>query len=162
MKIVRKYLAGIAFGVLIAASCAPNAFPADGRIPEDTAVTLQRSVCYGECPAYMLTVKADGTVNFVGRQFTETVGEAEGRIGEEQMRELVQAFESADFFALDDHYTTDDCSTDNPTVLTSLTINGESKEIEHDTGCGAPAQLGVLENRIDEIVGSQRWIGDGH
>jgi hypothetical protein len=34
------------------------------------------------------------------------------------------------------------------------------KRIEHDHGCGAaPMALRVLESRIDEVLGSERWTG---
>jgi hypothetical protein len=34
------------------------------------------------------------------------------------------------------------------------------KTIEHDHGCGAaPMALRVLESRIDEVLGSERWTG---
>ena len=40
-----------------------------------------------------------------------------------------------------------------------MTINGETKEIDHDTGCDAPQELITLEQRIDDVVGSERWVG---
>lgn len=157
----RKCSSAIVFGVALLVSCTPNPFPDDGRVPADTTVELQRGVCYGKCPVYTLTVKADGTVNFIGGEFTETLGEAEGRISEDQVRALIREFENADYFALNGDYTTEDCATDHPTVWTALTINGETKGIQHNSGCDSPAQLSVLEDRIDEIVGSQIWVGDG-
>src|SRR5215510_11697948 len=38
-------------------------------IPPDTLITLEHTECYGECPSYELTIRADGTVVFVGRRF---------------------------------------------------------------------------------------------
>jgi hypothetical protein len=122
-------------------------------------VKLSRSACYGTCPVYGLTVKADGTVNFDGTQYTETIGQADGRIDEDKLKLLLREFQTAKFFELDDEYTSDDCATDHPTVSTGLTINGETKEIKHDTGCDAPQELSTLEQRIDDVVGSERWVG---
>jgi hypothetical protein len=120
---------------------------------------LSRGACYGTCPIYTLTVKADGTVNFDGTKYTETIGRADGRIDDEKLKALLQEFKTADFFGLDDDYTSGDCSTDQPTVSTALTINGETKEIKHDTGCEAPGELDTLEQRIDDVVGSAKWVG---
>ncbi len=135
-------------------------FPVDNSIPEDLIIRLKRTVCYGTCPAYMLTVKADGKVNFFGQDFTETKGQAEGEISKENLKELIAEFKKVDFFALDDNYTSEDCATDNPTVSTTLFMNDKVKKIEHDLGCKAPQELTDLEDKIDEIVGTKKWIGD--
>jgi hypothetical protein len=144
---------------LVVTSCAPNPFPKDGSIPADMVVHLSRGVCYGTCPIYGLTVKADGTVNFDGKEYTKTIGQADGHIDEGKLKALIQEFKAADYFDLDDDYTSGDCATDHPTVSTALTINGVSKEIKHDTGCEAPEGLVTLEQRIDELVGSEKWVG---
>lgn len=135
-------------------------FPEDGSIPTDMNVRLSRSACYGTCPVYTLTVVADGTVKFNGKEFTETIGRAQGRVDEEQLKALLQEFKVANFFDLDDEYTSGSCKTDHPTVSTTLTINGADKTIEHDKGCDAPDELSALERRIDDIVGSDRWVGE--
>lgn len=135
-------------------------FPTDGSIPEDLIIRLKRTVCYGRCPAYMLTVKADGKVNFFGQDFTETKGQVEGEISKDKIKQLIEAFKQAKFFALADNYTLEDCATDNPTVSTTLFINDKVKKIEHDLGCKAPQKLTDLENKIDEIVGTKKWIGE--
>jgi hypothetical protein len=139
----------------------PNPFPNDESIPEDLIIRLKRTPCYGTCPAYMLTIKADGKVSFFGQDFTEVKGQAEGEISKEKVKELIAEFKKANFFELDDNYTSKNCATDNPTVRTTLFINSKVKKIEHDLGCEAPKELTDLENNIDEIVGTKKWIGDG-
>lgn len=138
-----------------------NPFPTDGSIPEDTIIRLNRTVCYGTCPAYLLTVKANGEVNFFGQDFVETKGQAKDEISKQKVKQLVEEFKKAKFFDLKDNYTSIECATDNPTVRTTLFINGKVKKIEHDTGCKAPKELTVLEDKIDEIVGTEKWIGKG-
>jgi hypothetical protein len=135
-------------------------FPNDDSIPEDLIIRLNRTACYGTCPAYLLTVKADGKVSFFGQNFTETKGQAEGEISKEKIKELIQEFKKAKFFELNDNYTSEKCGTDNSTVRTTLFINDKVKKIEHDLGCEAPPELTNLEDKIDEIVGTKKWIGD--
>lgn len=135
-------------------------FPNDESIPEDLIIRLKRTVCYGKCPAYMLTVKADGKVNFFGQDFTETKGQAESEISTDKIKRLIEAFEQAKFFELKDDYISENCATDNPTVRTTLFINDKIKKIEHDLGCKAPQELTDLEDKIDEIVGTKKWIGE--
>src|SRR6202171_787505 len=39
-------------------------------------VTLERTVCFGTCPSYLVTITSDGTVTFEGRDFVKTKGTA--------------------------------------------------------------------------------------
>ena len=146
-----------------------DAHPAQEPIPEDTLITLQRSTCFGTCPDYTLTISANGDVTFTGRFYVK-VKDAKGKIGLTELRELITAFERASFFSLRNQYSTkkDGCPevwTDNPGVITSIRINGKSKTISHYHGCQGgdgsyiyPKALTELENRIDQIVDTAKWI----
>ena len=135
------------------------------EIPGDLLITLERTACYGRCPIYKLTIKADGSVLFDGERFTKTIGKAEGKISEDKVKKLIKEFENADYFALDGEY---DCyqMTDNPSAFTSIQINGKNKKIKHYQGCESGSDefekelsnLTELENKIDEIIGTQKWI----
>ena len=137
-------------------------FPADDSIPEDVIIRLNRTVCFGKCPAYLLTVKADGQVNFFGQDHTKTKGQAKDKISKEKVKQLLTEFKNAKFFELNDNYNSTNCSKDNPTIRTTLFINKKVKKIEHDLGCDAPQELTNLENQIDEIVGTEKWIGNSN
>lgn len=65
-------------------------------IPADTVITLERTGCFGSCPIYKLTIVADGSVAFEGRDYVRSRKMA-GRITREQLRELISAFEEIDF-----------------------------------------------------------------
>lgn len=138
-------------------------FPTDGRIPDDLEIELQRSQCYGTCPAYEVHVDADGAVTFNGWEYTETEGGAEGQINEAKVRKLIEEFDEADFFDFEDEYkpkTGSDCATDSSTVTTTIRINGRDKTVAHYLGCDAPDELTHLEHEVDEILGTERWIGN--
>jgi len=132
----------------------------------DDTIMLERGVCFGTCPAYKLTIKSDGNVTFEGHQFTKTKGTATGKISASDFRKLVTEFEKIDYFSLLDAYTpgTKQCpqaATDMPSAETSLRLNGKTKSVSHYYGCGnsgALAKLTELENKIDEVAGSQKWI----
>jgi len=136
------------------------------QIGNDDTIMLERSVCFGTCPAYKLTIKNDGSVTFEGHQFTKTKGTATGKISANDFRKLVTEFEKIDYFSLLDAYTpgTKLCpqaATDMPSAETSLRLNGKTKSVSHYYGCGnsgALAKLTELENKIDEVAGSQKWI----
>ena len=132
----------------------------------DDSITLERTVCFGTCPAYRVTISSDGTVTFEGRQYTKTKGLATGHISANDFRKLVSEFEKIDYFSLPDRYApgTKECPrviTDMPAANTSIRLKGRSKSVSHYHGCGnagALAKLTELENKIDEVAGTQKWI----
>jgi hypothetical protein len=133
------------------------------RVP---VITLERTVCYGTCPAYKLTIFDDGTVMFEGKEFVKHSGTHTGQISKSDLDKLIDEFEKVDYVNLADNYVDDpkNCPeqwTDNPTAITSLDWQGKKKTIRHYYGCrGAKVleQLTALENKIDEVVNTNRWI----
>lgn len=129
-------------------------------------ITLERTACYGTCPMYTLTITADGKVTFEGRRFTKVTGQATGRISKKAFRGLVAEFQKIGYFSLPDNYSpgTPQCPqrvTDMPAANTSLRLKGKIKGVAHYHGCGTSGklqQLTELENKIDEVAGTQKWI----
>jgi len=143
----------------------------ESPIPKDTNITLDRSGCYGTCPIYRLTIEADGSVTFEGRDYVKTKGTAKGHISQEQLRQLISEFEKIDYFSLRERYqdADDGCpsfATDMPSADTSIQMNSRKKSVSHYLGCWErggdfkiyPAALYKLEEKIDEIVNSKQWI----
>src|SRR5213078_1566078 len=102
-----------------------------GQKGNDDAITLERTVCFGTCPAYRVTISSDGTVTFEGRQYTKTKGTATGHISASDFRKLVSEFEKIDYFSLPDEYKPGSkvCPqriTDMPSANTSIHSNGKS------------------------------------
>ncbi|MFC2005424.1 DUF6438 domain-containing protein [Chloroflexota bacterium] len=125
---------------------------------DEVQITLERTACFGFCPVYTLTIHGDGTVVYEGKDFVKTKGRAEITITKEKVKQLVSAFEKIDFFSLNDNYT-ERTITDAQSVITSITVDGKTKTIEHYHGdFNAPEELSELEDMIDEIVNSEQWI----
>jgi hypothetical protein len=135
-------------------------------VPTDTVITLERTVCYGMCPSYKLTISADGGVVFEGHRFVKQIGTARSSISEVKLRALLDAFEKINFFGLRNRYEreADGCEgvvTDHPTAITSITTDGKSKSVRHYYGCRGPEvldSLKELEQAIDDAVNSAQWI----
>lgn len=130
-------------------------------------ITLERTVCFGTCPAYKLEIFADGKVVYEGKEFVKRKGKAEGRITKDKLEQLVREFERINYLSLDDYYSERDpknCPeswTDNPSATTSLNWKGKTKTIEHYYGCRGLVvldQLTALERKIDEVANSKRWV----
>ena len=128
-------------------------------------ITLERTTCFGTCPAYTLTIFDDGKVVFEGKEFVKQKGKAEGQITKAELAQLVRQFERINYMKLEDEYGIGDrCPdlwTDYPSAITSFTTNGATKRINHYLGCRGLTildQLTALENKIDEVANTQRWI----
>jgi len=127
-------------------------------------ITLERTTCFGTCPAYKLTIFADGMVLFEGKEFVKHKGKAQGQITKAQLDQLMREFNRINYMKLDDEYGGDRCPdrwTDYPSAITSINQNGQVKTVLHYQGCRGLTvldQLTALENKIDEIVNTKRWI----
>ena len=133
--------------------------PPSGGSGSPVLASLERTACYGRCPIYKVTVLRDGTVHWEGERFVKVTGKATARLPAAALAELAAAFKKAGYFALKDKYTSYDI-TDHPSANTSYDDGTHRKTIAHYHGDrSAPAVLDVLEERIDEIVGTSKWIG---
>ncbi len=130
-----------------------------------TAVTFERTPCFGTCPVYRVNVTGDGSVSFRGINHVDSVGTFTTMISPSAVAELGRAFDDARYFELDSKYVYGEANcreygTDASRILTSIAAAGRSKNIEHDLGCGnVPTRLADLYRKFDTIVGTARWIG---
>lgn len=122
-------------------------------------ITLSRSGCYGNCPAYQVEVHGDGTVFYEGKANVRTKGRRVGKISHESLVKLVDVFRRADYFSLDDRYASG--VTDNPTYVSSISFDGRSKSVLDYVGkdVGMPASVSDVEAAIDRLSGASKWIG---
>jgi Domain of unknown function (DUF6438) len=156
-------------GLSLALACAPRPAPpaevATGRTVVGPVVSLERTPCFGKCPSYKVSVSSSGVVAYEGRADVRRVGTDTARIPVQRVEALLLELERAGYFTFADRYAPSEptCrrpSTDSPSVLSSATFRGRTKRIEHYYGCdGVPGSLTLLEQRIDEVLGSARWTG---
>ena len=129
----------------------PTVTPAEYQ---DLRVVLDRTMCFGSCPDYTLTIEGNGEVTFEGRHYTRVTGTAKGTVDEAQIAEIVREIQRADFFALDDDYSVQ--VTDNPTYTLIVQMGGKTKKVS--SYAAGPLKLYILHRRIDQIVNSRQWI----
>lgn len=164
--IIIAALALASFGYGPANNPLQTAKASEQTVPQDTLITLERTGCYGMCPIYKLTISADGTVVFEGIRFVKKAGIAKSAVSQEQIRELLDAFEKINYFELRDRYDRpeDGCKqwlTDHPSAITSISLRGKSKSVSHYHGCRGPEvlkELEKLEQAIDKSVNTEQWI----
>jgi Domain of unknown function (DUF6438) len=123
----------------------------------NVAITLERNACFGICPIYSLKVFGNGTVVYKGERFVNITGQKISTIPHQKVRELLEEFYKINYFGLNDTYNKI-VKTDQPTVNTSINITGVYKSVFDNYGSIAPQGLRLLENKIDEITNSSKWI----
>lgn len=122
--------------------------------PDAIQITLQRTACFGTCPAYSVTLRDDGTVTYLGREYTRVSGTHSWKIDPAAVRALAREMEQAGFFELEDEYV--GLMTDHPTTYTSLTIGARTKKIRNYIV--GPQTLKDLEDRIDQVAGVKKYV----
>jgi hypothetical protein len=136
-------------------ACYPMAIDTD-------QITLERSECFGSCPAYSITISADGTVSYQGDSFVRVHGAASHSIGTIGVQALAQRLDAAGYWSLTVP-TQAECpegwATDLPTVTTSWTRDGTTHTLQdyHGNPC-APEILPSLEDMIDRYANTAEWV----
>jgi hypothetical protein len=135
------------------------------------SVVLERTRCYGTCPAYRLSLAATGQVAFTSRYPDEGRRET-GRTSPDAFRRLLGEADAAGFFVLPDTIANDralcaSLTTDSPTTTVTVFAAAGAKQVVDYRGCGAPSDpqanrrltaLRELQARIDSVAGSGRWV----
>ncbi len=127
------------------------------------------------CINYTLDIEPNGKIVFVKDcYYLEGNNRYESQLSELQLKQIIEKVEKAEFFEFKDNYSSEsrNCSqysTDSPIVTLTIILNGKQKTIEHNWGCWVSNWIGNdnalqpltnLENKIDEIVETKRWIGE--
>ncbi len=161
---------------LFVLACSPTAekaatqrVPAPG--PADSLV-LERSMCYGTCPAYRLSLSSRGVIRFESRNPGEDTRSAADTTSAAVLASLVSRARDAGFFQLPAEIASDSVlcrnrATDHPTVIVTIYAKSGTKRVEDYHGCfetverGVPTpivRLRLFENEIDSTLRSSRWV----
>ena len=121
-------------------------------------ITLERTACYGICPAYKVELHGDGTVFYEGRDFVAVKGSQHAAVPQVNIAELLKLFEQADYYSLRNEYKSR--ITDNPTKTISIEIDGQRKQVVDYVGLyvGMPLSVIKLEEAIDRLSGDAKWV----
>jgi ankyrin repeat protein len=122
-------------------------------------ITLHRTMgAFGHDPAYTVEVLGDGHVLYDGEYLVAFVGKHRAVVPHEQVVELVKLFAQADFFSLSDKY--EFGNSEGSYVTMSIEMNGRRKRLLDISGVavGMPTAAERLEEAIDRIAGSERWV----
>jgi hypothetical protein len=121
--------------------------------PNQTVITLERTICFGNCPAYLLQINSSGAVSFWQGPPPNRHEERPSSITTDQLQDLVAGFTAIHFFDLNDQRP--QCE-DGPTIYIGLTLNGTAKQIGHCTI--APPGIEELERKIERATSVHHWL----
>jgi hypothetical protein len=138
-------------------------------------ISLTRSACFGTCPDYKVVIDGRGHVVFstdepplaggadAHREFSNSShvvapGHHEDDVGTQAVGELLKKFRDLNFFTLKNEYAAQ--VTDNPTYVLEIDTGHGRKRLVDYVGrdAGMPASVGELENAVDQLTGSGRWV----
>jgi hypothetical protein len=144
-------------------------------IPEDTVITLEvnpatgiadKHGCY-HCVRYKIIIFEDGTVIYDGIDSVGKLGIERLKISSDNLREIIEEFESVQFFKLEQTYDVDgnDCSNpiESTRVIISIQSGGRMKTIRYYYPCLPKGdeifRLSRLQEKIEDIAGIEKWVG---
>lgn len=119
-----------------------------------TALTFERTLCFGACPAFKITVMSDGSCAYEGYKFVDMVGKYKATISQEKLSEIQQEAANIDFFNLRDTYD-NQAITDIPSVI--IAISGENGMKQIVDRAEAPEELKRFEKYLDQVLLSLDW-----
>ena len=136
------------------------------------SIVLERSVCFGTCPAYRLRLAGTGEVRFESRNSGDESRVALDTVAATTLPTLVSKARSIGFFDLPPKIQGDSvlcptAHTDAPTVIVTIFSRDGTKPVEDYHGCvgkvdhktpPALEQLHAFESEIDSVLGSSRWV----
>ena len=144
--------------------------PPTAAEPSKTEIALQRSPCLGTCPNYKVTIHGDGRLVFTTDiapavpEFTIvpgvlSPGTHEDRIASETVAALFARFQKAGFFDLRNSYRAERYI-DGPTYVLTVDSGRRHKSVEDYVGreVGMPKVVTELEDGVDEVAGTDRWV----
>lgn len=120
-------------------------------------ITLERTSCFGRCPAYKVEIHGDGSVVYTGISSVAVTGQHLDRISREALEQIVEAFRRANYFSLANEYV--GCAVDCPLYRTSVSIDGQRKSVTDFGGKKVfmPDVVSDLEDSIDRIADTAKW-----
>lgn len=136
------------------------------------SIVLERTLCYGTCPAYRLRLTGSGAVAFESRNPGDSGRVASDRVTPAVIAGLLAEADKLGFDTLPEVIAKDrrfcpDNATDHPTVTVTMFRRAAIKRVEDYLGCFARsdhsvtqlvAQLRAFEKSIDSTAGSARWV----
>lgn len=120
---------------------------------DSLVITLQRTPCFGTCPAFVVNVYRSGYATYEGRSHVEREGMHATRIGTDTLNRILEDAERSGFYELNDKYDRD--VTDLPSSILRLVGHGKDKRVL--ARMGTPESFKQLFARVEELLLPVAW-----
>jgi hypothetical protein len=120
------YIAVLSISFLISA-CAGSGEIRRTEVPENFALSLERTPCFGRCPTYALSLDAKGKVAYEALRFAPDSSEVHRKLTKSKMKKLVFLLKEADLTQYEDRYHAE--ISDLPAVILQCELDEMSKNI---------------------------------
>ena len=147
----------LVFVALAFSSCNQKKEISNGYIPLEVSVGLQKTMCYGSCPSFNLSVLNNGQATLTVGRFAEKAfgrhldeGKYTGTIALHEISKITAFAEKSGYLKLEDRY-------DNPMIMdipaAISTINGKTVFNRHEG-----PDLKGLYSRIESLISTVDWV----
>lgn len=139
--------------------------------PGKITVTLERTQCFGSCPAYRVRLTGRGEVEYEGKALVKTAGIRNATLPREEVLKIVnellrvRVFDAAPEYIVQDSINSYEGKltlgsiymTDGPSTWLELSLGGHTKRVHLYNN--VPKELAAIPDLIDQAVNIEQWIG---
>jgi hypothetical protein len=122
-----------------------------------TEIGIERTGCFGTCPAYTFIVKSDGTFRYHGEKYASHQGDHTGTVPPYELHNLLRFIKDSGYMSLLNTY--EQIYTDAPDAFTMVVMNGQRKVINDAADGYGPSNLWAIEQLIDDLMAKADWSG---
>ncbi len=130
-------------------ACKSSQIPQEGEL----LFSLQKTQCYGTCPAYELKIYPNGYAELEGKAYFRYQGVYQGQVSQDKIDYLITFFQEKNFMKLKDRYTAE--ITDLPTTYVYFSHKGQSKKVMDYYN--APKALIEMEKELEKVIDVVKW-----
>ena len=117
-------------------------------------IAFEKTPCFGRCPVYKIKVYGSGFATYEGLNFAERMGLYSTRFGEEEIRNIFNLAEAADYRGFQNEYD-DRRVTDLPSTISVLVFQGERHRVK--SRLGAPEHVKMFHENLAELLTGKDW-----
>ncbi|MEE8575268.1 MAG: DUF6438 domain-containing protein, partial [Thermodesulfobacteriota bacterium] len=128
--------------------------PKAAKPGEITEIRLERTQCFGTCPAYVVTLRNNGPAEYLGTAYVESTGRRSGTVATFYFTMLQSMLNEMGFFELKNNYSKN--ATDLPSTITTVRRGSTTKTIKNYGNAG-PTKLWAIEMAIDAVTAKIKW-----
>jgi len=125
------------------------------RLPFER-IELERTPCFGACPAYKVTLHRDGSATYEGGAHAPREGDFRGSVDPFDYGRLCHLIESLGFVDLEREYSVG-AITDLPTVYVRVWSESAGSVSVREYGASGPVTLWAIQMAIDAVTMRIRW-----